>query len=152
QEAYDVRVRVPPALDDPRWNHIQAGPDGQLYDLAAMNQMIAKLLESMGGGRGGRSLAPAWGGARGHPSADGDPQLAPLRLFCRLRGIELPYRRDAEHGARAAGFAAAIERAVEEGRPDAVVIVSNLHAILEDEARASRALARARRGAGQVVA
>src|SRR5262249_46994687 len=126
QEAYDVRVRVPPALDDPRWNHIQAGPDGQLYDLAAMNQMIAKLLETMGGARGagsGRSLAPAWWWHRVHLSAEGDPQLAPLRLFCRLRGIELPYRRDAEHGLRAHGFAQAIERAVDEGRPDAVVIV-----------------------------
>ena len=49
QEAFDVRVRIPPAIDDPRWNHIHAGPDGQLYDLAAMNQMIARLLETMGG-------------------------------------------------------------------------------------------------------
>jgi uncharacterized protein (DUF58 family) len=155
QEAYDVRVRVPPALDDPRWNHIQAGPDGQLYDLAAMNGMIAKLLESMGGRGGagrGRSLAPQWWWSRVHLSAEGDPQLAPLRLFCRLRGIELPYRRDAEHGGRAAGFAQALERAVSEGRPDSILIVSNLHAIREDEAITTRALARARRGAGQVIA
>jgi hypothetical protein len=82
---------------------------------------------------------------------DDDPQLAPLRLFARLRGIELPYRSEADHGKRAAGFAAAMERAVAEGRPDLVVVISSLEGIVEDEATAARAIARARRAAGQVV-
>ncbi|MCE9577370.1 MAG: DUF58 domain-containing protein [Deltaproteobacteria bacterium] len=151
QEAYDTRLRTPPALEDPRWNHIQAGPDGQLYDLGAMNQMITKLLETMGG-RAGKTLAPPWWWQRVHVGADTDPQLAPLRLFCRLRGIELPYRQIGDHGARAAGFAAALERAVAFGRPDAVVIVSNLHGLGDDEPAVTRALARVKRGAGQVVA
>jgi len=155
QEAFDARIRVTPAIDDiNRWQAIQAGPDGQLYDVGAMNKMIGKLLEAMGGGAGtgGRSLAPAWWWSRVHLAADSDPQLAPLRLFARLRGIELPYRRDPEMGRRAEGFAEAMERAVAEGRPDAVVIVSDLIGLLEDPAVTGRALARARRAAGQVIA
>jgi uncharacterized protein (DUF58 family) len=150
QEAIDVRVRVAPALDDPRWSAIQAGPDGQLYDLAATNRLVGKLLDVMGTDKK-RILAPTWWWTRPHAS-DADPQLAPLRLFCRLRGIELPYRPIAEHGRRAAGFAEAIEHAVAEGRPDAVVILSDLQGLDESEEKTSRALARARRGAGQVVA
>lgn len=149
QEAIDVRIRVPPAIDDPRWNQIQAGPDGVLYDLGAMTRMVARLLEAMGGGK---TLAPAWWWSRVHLAPGADPQLAPLRLFCRLRGIELPYRAEAEHGRRAAGLAAAVERAVAEGRPDQVVILSDLTGIVEDEDRVRRALARARRHAGGVVA
>jgi uncharacterized protein (DUF58 family) len=153
QEAFDARMRIIPPLDDvSRWQTVQAGPDGQLYDLGAMNRMVAKLLEAMAPGGGGRSHAPAWWWSRVHLAADGDPQLAPLRLFSRLRGIELPYRRDPDHGRRPAGFAAAMERAVSEGRPDAVVIISDLSGLLEDEAATSRALARARRAAGQVLA
>jgi hypothetical protein len=152
QEAFDARIRIAPQIDDvTRWQQIQAGPDGQLYDVAAMNKMIAKLLEAMGAGER-KSLAPMWWWSRVHLAADADPQLAPLRLFCRLRGIELPFRRDAEHGRRSAGLAAAIERAVAEGRPDAVVILSDLGGLLEDEATTARALARARRAAGQVLA
>jgi uncharacterized protein (DUF58 family) len=151
QEAIDVRIRIAPALDDPRWSTIQAGPDGQLYDLAATNRIVGKLLDVMGGDKR-RTLAPPWWWTRARHAGDSDPQLAPLRLFCRLRGIELPYRPLAEHGRRAAGFAAAIEHAVAEGRPDAVVIVSDLAGLAEDEEATGRALARARRAAGQVVA
>lgn len=149
QEAIDVRIRNPPSIDDPRWNQIQAGPDGVLYDLGAMTRMVARLLEAMGGGK---TLAPAWWWSRVHLTPGADPQLAPLRLFCRLRGIELPYRGDAEHGRRASGLAAAVERAVADGRPDQVVILSDLTGIVEDEERVRRALARARRHAGGVVA
>jgi uncharacterized protein (DUF58 family) len=150
QEAIDVRVRIAPALDDPRWSAIQAGPDGQLYDLAATNRLVGKLLDVMGTDKK-RILAPTWWWTRPH-AGDADPQLAPLRLFCRLRGIELPYRPIAEHGRRAAGFAEAIEHSVAEGRPDAVVILSDLSGLDEAEEKTARALARARRGAGQVVA
>ena len=40
QEAVDVRVKVAPLLDDPRWTQIQAGPDGQLYDVAASARLV----------------------------------------------------------------------------------------------------------------
>ncbi|HVK72307.1 MAG TPA: DUF58 domain-containing protein [Kofleriaceae bacterium] len=149
QEAIDVRIRVAPPIDDPRWNQIQAGPDGVLYDLGAMARLVQKLLEAMGGGK---SLAPSWWWSRSHQGDGADPQLGPLRLFCRLRGLELPYRRDYDPGRRSAGFAQALERAVADGRPDQIVVLSTLDGVVDDEARLTRALARVRRHAGAVVA
>src|SRR3990167_4704578 len=47
QEAIDVRVRHPPPLDDGRWTSIQAGPDGQLYDVAATGRLCRRLIDLM---------------------------------------------------------------------------------------------------------
>jgi hypothetical protein len=69
-----------------------------------------------------------------------------------LRGIELPYRTTWEHGRRANGFAAAVERAVASVRPDAAIVISDLAGFGEDEARAIRAIARLRRASGGVIA
>jgi len=147
QEAIDVRVKVAPPLDDPRWSSIQAGPDGQLYDVAATGRLCRRLIEMMAGrdGKAGMGVKPA-------PVIESDNQLAPLRQFCRLRGIELPYRSTWEHGRRAAGLARAVERAVANGRPDIVVLISDLGGIAEDEARAVKAIARLRKAAGSVIA
>src|SRR5262249_12058666 len=90
QEAIDVRVKLAPPLDDPRWTSIQAGPDGQLYDVAAAGRVCQRLIEMMSGRDEKR--------ARLAPVIEHDRQLAPLRQFCRLRGIELPYRANWEHG------------------------------------------------------
>jgi uncharacterized protein (DUF58 family) len=147
QEAIDVRVKVAPPLDDPRWNSIQAGPDGQLYDVAATGRLCRRLIEMMLG-RDGKPGA----GAKQPPVIESDNQLTPLRQFCRLRGIELPYRSTWEHGRRAAGLARAVERAVAHGRPDVVVLISDLAGIAEDEARSIKALARLRKAAGTVIA
>jgi hypothetical protein len=144
QEAIDVRVKVAPPLDDARWMQIQAGPDGQLYDVAATGRPCKRLVDVMLGKDDKRLKPPV--------VIDDDLQLRPLRLFCRLRGIELPYRATWEHGRRAAGFAAAVERAVANGKPDVAVIISDLAGLAEDETRTKRALARLRRGAGSVVA
>ncbi len=146
QEAIDVRVKVAPPLDDGRWASIQAGPDGQLYDVAATGRLCRRLIDLMLGQdkkdkqRG--KLAPI---------VEPDAQLAPLRQFCRLRGIELPYRSAWEHGKRASGLVRAVERAVASGRPDVVVLISDLSGFAEDEARAVRAIARLRKAAGSVI-
>ena len=149
QEAIDVRIKVAPPLDDARWTQIQAGPDGQLYDVAATGRLCKRLIDLI-------LAKPDAHGADKKPRApvvvEDDAQLLPLRQLCRLRGIELPYRTSWEHGRRAHGFAAAVERAVTGARPDVVVIVSDLVGLAEDEARTRRALARLRRGAGQVIA
>ncbi len=148
QEAIDVRIKIAPPLDDGRWTSIQAGPDGQLYDVAATARLCRRLIDLMLGVdkkdriRGGK--APA--------VVEADSQLAPLRQFARLRGIELPYRATWDHGRRAAGFARAVERTVASGRPDVVVLISDLAGFAEDEARTARALARLRKAAGTVVA
>jgi uncharacterized protein (DUF58 family) len=146
QEAVDVRVKIAPPLDDARWISIQAGPDGQLYDLAATARLCKRLVEVMLGRDDKRAALKA------PIVVDDDLQLRPLRMFCRLRGIELPYRATWEHGRRAAGFAAAVERAVANGRPDVAVILTDLSGFAEDEARTKRALARLRRAAGSVIA
>ncbi len=146
QEAIDVRIKVAPPLDDPRWSSIQAGPDGQLYDVAATARLCRRLIELMKSSdknpRADRRQAPI---------VESDSQLAPLRQFCRLRGVELPYRTSWEHGRRGAGFALAVERAVAGGRPDVVILISDLAGFAEDEPRALRAIARLRKAAGSVI-
>jgi uncharacterized protein (DUF58 family) len=145
QEAIDVRIKIAPPLDDPRWQQIQAGPDGQLYDVAATNRLCRRLIDVMLGRDDKKKAKP--------PIVVEDEQaLRPLRQFCRLRGIELPYRSTWEHGRRSMGFSAAVERAVVHGRPDVVVIISDLAGLSEDETRAKRAIARLRKAAGSVVA
>lgn len=148
QEAIDVRVKVAPPLDDPRWSSIQAGPDGQLYDVAATGRLCKRLLDVMASASDRNARGDK---RRQAPVVETDSQLAPLRQFCRLRGIELPYRTSWEHGRRAAGFALAVERAVASGRPDVVVLISDLSGFAEDEPRAIRAIARLRKAAGTVV-
>ncbi len=145
QEAIDVRIKIAPPLDDPRWTQIQAGPDGQLYDVAATGRLCKRLIDIMLGKDDKKK-------PKLPPIVEEDPQLGPLRLFARLRGIELPYRATWEHGRRAAGFATAVEHASATARPDVVVIVSDLAGLAEDEARTRRAIARLRRSAGQVIA
>ncbi|HEX3758904.1 MAG TPA: DUF58 domain-containing protein [Kofleriaceae bacterium] len=147
QEAIDVRVKVAPPLDDARWSAIQAGPDGQLYDVAATGRLCRRLIEMMLGHEKAKDRR-----TRAQPVIESDGQLAPLRQLCRLRGIELPYRTTWEHGKRTAGFAAAVERAVAGGRPDVVILISDLTGLAEDEGRAVRAIARLRKAAGRVIA
>ncbi|NVB84248.1 MAG: DUF58 domain-containing protein [Kofleriaceae bacterium] len=148
QEAIDVRIKIAPPLDDPRWSQIQAGPDGQLYDVAATGRLCKKLIDVIVGRDNGKDKAKA----KLPAVVEDDPQLRPLRQFCRLRGIELPYRGTWEHGRRAAGFAAAVDRAVANGRPDVVVIISDLAGLAEDETRTKKALARLRKSAGSAIA
>lgn len=145
QEAIDVRIKIAPPLDDPRWVQIQAGPDGQLYDVAATGRLCKRLIDMMLARDDKRKAKPP-------AVVEDEAQLKTLRQFCRLRGIELPYRATWEHGRRSAGFAAAVERAVVHGRPDVAVIISDLAGLAEDEARAKRALARLRKSAGSVIA
>ncbi|HEY0480168.1 MAG TPA: DUF58 domain-containing protein [Kofleriaceae bacterium] len=146
QEAIDVRIKLAPPLDDARWSAIQAGPDGQLYDVAATGRLCRRLIDMMVGHEKTRDKR-----GRAVPVIEPDSQLAPLRQLCRLRGVELPYRTSWEHGKRAAGFAAAVERAVASGRPDIVIVISDLTGFAEDESRATRAIARLRKAAGTVV-
>jgi uncharacterized protein (DUF58 family) len=147
QEAIDVRIKIAPPLDDPRWTSIQAGPDGQLYDVAATGRLCRRLIELMLTGPNKDAQR-----TRQAQIVEADSQLVPLRLFCRLRGIELPYRSSWEHGRRSAGLTSAVERVVANGRPDVVVLVSDLAGFAEDEPRAIRAIARLRKAASSAVA
>ncbi len=151
QEAVDVRLRRTPALDDPIWERLHAGPDGELYDLGGMNNVISALLKAMGT-TAQKALAPAWWWSRVHISRESDPQMAKLRLFSRLRGIELPYRSDHEHGIRANGLAQAIHKVSAQSRADSIIILSDLHGISENPDATLKAMARARRSGQRVIA
>jgi uncharacterized protein (DUF58 family) len=146
QEAIDVRLKLAPPLDDPRWSTIQAGPDGQLYDVAATARLCRRLIDTMLGNERTKDKR-----VRAQPVVESDSQLAPLRQLCRLRGIELPYRPTWEHGKRAAGLVTAVERAVSGSRPDVVILISDLAGFAEDDRNAIRAIARLRKAAGSVV-
>src|SRR4029079_9659407 len=59
QEAIDVRVKLAPPLDDPRWSSIQAGPDGQLYDVAASGGVSKRLVDLSLGKEAKKQRPPA---------------------------------------------------------------------------------------------
>ncbi|HUS63910.1 MAG TPA: DUF58 domain-containing protein [Kofleriaceae bacterium] len=152
QEAVDVRLRRAPTLDDPAWERIQAGPGGELYDVGALAKVVQALLKSMGQTSGGRQLAPAWWWTRVPIAPESDPQMARLRLFCRLRGIELPYRPQHPHGRRAAGLGEAARKLASSGRADVVILLSDLVGVLESPDSAAAAMAQLRRAGRQVIA
>jgi len=150
QEAVDVRLRRAPPLDSPAWERIHAGPTGELYDLGAMSTVVSTLLKSMGQAASHKAMAPAWWWSRVNIGSDSDPIMAKLRLFSRLRGIELPYRREHETGRRAAGLCAAVNRVAAESRADVIVVISDLHGVLERPDVVLKSLARARRSGQRI--
>ncbi|HKE17192.1 MAG TPA: DUF58 domain-containing protein [Kofleriaceae bacterium] len=152
QEAIDVRVRRAPPLDDPTWARIQAGPTGELFDLDAIGKVVGGLLKSMGQASSTRPLAPAWWWSRVPIAPDSDPQMARLRLFCRLRGVELPYRAQHAPGRRAAGLCEAVRRLQSAGRADVVILISDLGCLLDSPEVAAAALAQLRRAGQHAVA
>ncbi len=149
QEALDVRIRRAPPLDDAAWDRIQAGPHGELYDLGVIDSVIRTMLASISKSR--RQLAPAWWWNRIYEGGDTDPRLARIRLFCRLRGIELPYLGAPAAGRREQGLASAIEHVSRTGRADVLVIVSDLMGLQSDQGVIRKALARAKQHGRRVV-
>lgn len=145
QEAVDVRLRYAPPLDDPRWQHIQAGPAGELYDTAALGRVVRMLLNAMGKTETHKVSAPAWWWSRVHVAEDADPQMADIRLFCRLRGIDLPYRTLVDPGMRNQGLADAARRVATQGRSDVIVLISDLRGLGERPDLTMKAIARMRR-------
>jgi uncharacterized protein (DUF58 family) len=133
QEGVDLRLPRPPASNDPAWARIAAGPSGELYDLAALAELVGGLLR----GRGLRGAAAPLprvgdGGRR--------PELERLRAFCRARGIELPYRQSLDPGVRAAGLSEALRRVAGAERSQLVVLITDLEGVLDDPAVCRRAL------------
>ncbi|ACY14911.1 DUF58 domain-containing protein [Haliangium ochraceum] len=151
QEAVDARIRQAPPLEDPAWANLQAGPSGELYDVRMLDKAIETLLEAMGEMRAHKKSAPTWWWTQATGGAETDPRLARMRLFCRLRGIELPFRYDPESGRQASGLVAAIDRVVAGEHTDVLVLVSDLLGLAGREDVLGRALMRARRRGRRVV-
>lgn len=152
QEAVDARMRQAPALDDPMWANLQAGPSGELYDVRMLSKSVEALLKAMTQMRAHKKSAPSWWWSRMPASGGSDPRLARMRLFCRLRGLELPFRYEPESGRQATGLSAAINRISSAGRADVMVVLSDLLGFADRGEVTARALIRARRRGQRVVA
>jgi uncharacterized protein (DUF58 family) len=149
QEAVDVRVRRAPALDDAAWDRMHPGPQGELYDVGALMAIVSTLLEAHGQAAH-KAAAPAWWWSRVKVTEHAQPHMAKLRLFCRLRGIELPYRRASPPGSRRDGLSAAV-RAARAARADVAVVVSDLHDLFADPDSSLEVVALARRSGTRVI-
>ena len=130
QEGIDARLRRAPPIDDPLWSELAASPTGELYDLRVVAQAVSAAIAR-----------------RPHEGAPPAPtsELARLRLYCRLRGIELPYRRRPEAGRRARGLAAALERAAAARGSQRIVVLSDLQGLEGDLSSVARAIRLVRR-------
>lgn len=111
QEGVDVRLPRTPPIDDPQWAYLASSPAGELYDLRVLFRAVESSL---------RATPP-----KVVPQAS-NAELSRLRVFCRMRGIELPYRRASQAGKRVAGLAAALERAATGRGAERILVVSDL--------------------------
>jgi uncharacterized protein (DUF58 family) len=88
------------------------------YDTEAIYAYVSRYLHERGLSTGAPYLIA-------EPSSD--PVQSRLRSFCRVRGIELPYRLDTIQSARELEFSRAIQRAVTlGGGPHTLIVVSDL--------------------------
>jgi uncharacterized protein (DUF58 family) len=136
QEAIEVGIPHAPPPNDPLWNAIIAGPRGDLYDIERLAAAVRELLR----GNTVKSATGAWS----PPAIGRDTRevFRDLRLFCQIRGIELPHRKD--HARRLFGLEDALRRASSGARTDVTVIISDLFAEGGERTRLERALSSAR--------
>ncbi|MDB4966868.1 MAG: hypothetical protein JWN44_2557 [Myxococcales bacterium] len=130
QEGIDSRLRRAPPIDDPVWSELAASPSGELYDLRVVHQAVAAALERH---------------RKEFPAAAAAGEAGRLRLYCRLRGIELPWRRSPEAGRRARGLGAALERAAAARGSQRILVLSDLQGLEGDLSPVSRAVRLVRR-------
>ena len=130
QEGIDSRLRRAPPIDDPVWNELAASPSGELYDLRVVQQAVEAALERH---------------KTEFPAAAAASDTGRLRLYCRLRGIELPARRSPEAGRRARGLGAALERAAAARGSQRILVLSDLQGLEGDLLPVTRAIRLVRR-------
>ena len=124
QEGIDARLRRTPPIDDPLWNELAASASGELYDLRVVHQAVAAALE-----RHRKEIV----------TVAATEQLR-LRQYCRLRGIELPYKKSPEAGRRARGLGAALEHAAAARGSQRIVVLSDLQELEGDLQPVARAV------------
>jgi uncharacterized protein (DUF58 family) len=148
QEGVEARIGGAPKVDDARWARIVAGPDGALYDMEVIGRTVGKLLLSRPGAEAGPGAQEI---RRLVATLGSDREMAELRLFCRLRGIELPPRRTSGGPAWKRAFAAALEQVAEMRAPQRVLIWSDLRGLEGDLTMLGRAALLARRRGHQLI-
>ncbi len=112
----------PPPRTDPIWGHLVEGPRGEIYDSGTMVEAVASLLKKR------RPTGASWWWNRVISST---PWSAQLRLFCRLSGIEVPYRQPSSVLGKEAGMAEALKLASATRHSQLIVLVSDLEEIGE---------------------
>lgn len=149
QEGMEARVGGALKVDDARWTRIVTGPDGVLYDMEVIGRTVTRLLSRTGPGAepdpGSQEIQ------RIVATLGGDREMAELRLFCRLRGIELPPRRAGGGVAWKRAFAAALEQVAEMRMPQRVLIWSDLRGLEGDLTMLGRAVMLARRRGHRLI-
>ncbi|MCA9671090.1 MAG: DUF58 domain-containing protein [Myxococcales bacterium] len=141
QEGADVRVRRAPPRESPMWEDLVSGANRELIDRDVMNRAVrTSLKKSQGTG------APSWW----RRVVATDEELALLRLFCRLRGVELPYRRSSPLASKSTGLAEAITEAAKSRASRFILVVSDLEDI-DDPRPVIDALSLARRHRHDIV-
>ncbi len=146
QEGLKLKLPATPPINSPEWQHIQAGSDGSLFDLRQLHKSTSQFVESIKRG----SNAKDWLWTEPLVSADSDKSFSQLRLFCKVRGIQLPYRQGWNLGQRSMGFSQAISSALNHGRTNRIVIVSDFAGVFEDVKAATTALTAAKQK-GRIV-
>ncbi len=119
QHSIDIRIKASPALDSPVWEHLQAGPRGELYDLRAGDRILSKLLKPE------KNTEPKIVIDR-----DADSRISSFRRFCQVQGIDLPYRRIPTPGLRRAGFNDSINLA-SQSKAQVLVVLSDFSGITD---------------------
>jgi uncharacterized protein (DUF58 family) len=118
QEGISVTLHGrPPGPEVARRAGLVEGPRGQWYDAEVMGRQVAQLMErrrTAGSSRWWSKIIA------------GDAHTARLRLFCRLHGLEIPYRQHSPLISKERGMADAIRRAGAKRQSQFVVLVSDL--------------------------
>ena len=123
QEGVNVQRRGrPPTRLDPVWSDLVTGPAGQMYSITAIKQFISKWQASRTG--------PANSSWRWQALAS-SPFTAQLRRFCRLNGLELPYRQHSFLSGKEKGMALALATAAAARHSQSVVLITDLEEMEE---------------------
>jgi uncharacterized protein (DUF58 family) len=112
-----ARPGRPPSPRDPAWARLVRGPQGQLYDADLADLTVTRLLQK-------RSQRP-------DPLAAGSDRTVRLRQFCRLSGLEIPYRQHSFLRGKEHGMAEAIHQAGTSRHSQFILLVTDLEEISE---------------------
>ena len=121
QEGVDVSLQgKAPSPDIAQQAGLVLGPRGEVYDRGVMIKHLDRVLEQRR-----HSGSRRWWSR----IVSSDPQTARLRLFCRLSGLEIPYRRQSPLVSKDAGMAEAVHRAGLSRQSQFILLISDLEEI-----------------------
>jgi hypothetical protein len=118
----DVRVKHAPSPDSDLWERIVSDRQGNLYDFRALTHWVSSYLSR----RGSRHRDARWW----RRVVASSPELATLRRFCQIRGIDLPYRSgDDVQGSKDRGLTEAINQASASRSSQSILLLSDLEGV-----------------------